>query len=108
MKTLTDYKKNGYHWRIKLREGDVALASADEREAYEVFIVQSHNGREIAGNWCEPAEFSPSNEQWGRKGWSYANRGDAASKFDELVNASLAARVANNAGTKETYENTTT
>ena len=84
MKTLTSYKKNGYNWQIKLREGNVALASADEREAYEVFIVQSHNGREIAGNWCEPAEFPPSNEQWGSKGWSYASRSDAEFKFHSL------------------------
>lgn len=80
MKLLSDYKKNGYHWRIIMRVGDVAMAEAD-RGGFEVFRVQSHQGREIAGKWCEPAEYPPSNEQWGSKGWSYQHRADADVRF---------------------------
>jgi len=69
MKQLTEYKRNGLTWQLLTRKGNAAIFQS--RYGYEVIVIQSHNGRTIAGNYCEPAEYPPSNEQWGSKGWSY-------------------------------------
>lgn len=85
MKKLTRYRsKNGYEWNVIERRGDIALAHGGSI-GFEVFEVQSHNGREIGGKWFEPAEFAPSNEQWGSKGWSFKSEQPAREKFDELA-----------------------
>lgn len=84
MKTLTSYKKNGFQWNVCQRRGDVAVFASDCFRFFEVIVIQSHNGREIAGNYCPPAEFPPSNEQWGVKGWSYSNALEANNKFEEI------------------------
>ena len=83
MKTLTQYKKNGIDWQITSRAGNIAMATSER--GYEVIIIQSHNGRTIACNYCEPAEYPPSNEQWGSKGWSYTILADAENKYSELT-----------------------
>jgi len=82
MKKLTQYKKNGYNWQLLKREGNLAIFQSGQ--FYEVILIQSHNGRDIAGKHCEAAEYSPSNEQWGSKGWSYSNEQDALDKFASL------------------------
>jgi hypothetical protein len=85
MKKLTHYRsRNGYPWSVIERRGDIALADGGSI-GWEVFEVQSHNGREIGGKWCEPAEYAPSNEQWGAKGWSFKREDKAREKFDELT-----------------------
>lgn len=85
MKTLTSYRsRSGYPWTIIGRVGDIALADGGSI-GFEVFEVQSHNGREIGGKWCEPAEYAPSNEQWGSKGWSFKDETKAREKFAELT-----------------------
>ena len=85
MKPLTTYhSRNGYRFNVIDRRGDVALADGGS-VGYEVFEVQSHDGREIAGTWFEPAEYPPSNEQWGTKGWSFKHEASARRKFDELT-----------------------
>ena len=85
MKKLTQYRsRNGYHWNIIERTGDIALAYGGSI-GFEVFEVQSHDGREIGGKWCEPAEYAPSNEQWGTKGFSFKNEKPAREKFAELI-----------------------
>ena len=83
MKTLTKYKKNGIDWNVIKRINNIAVA--ESQRGYEVIIIQSHNGRTIAGNYCEPAEYPPSNEQWGSKGWSYSLLVDANDKFNTLT-----------------------
>lgn len=84
MKTLTSYKKNGVQWNVCQRKEDIAVFASDCFRFFEVIIVQSHNGREIAGKYFPPAEFAPYNEQWGIKGWSFSKALDANNKFDEL------------------------
>lgn len=69
MKQLTEYKRNGLTWQIVNRLGNAAIFKS--QHGYEVIVIQSHNGRTIADNYCEPAEYPPSNEQWGSKGFSY-------------------------------------
>ena len=87
MKRLTKYRsRNGYEWTITDRIGDVALAKSTGMVSFEVFEIQSHNGREIGNKWCEAAEYAPSNEQWGSKGWSFKSESLARAKFDEMVN----------------------
>ncbi len=85
MKELKQYRsKGGYPFKIIARSGNIALADGGS-VGFEVFEVQSHQGREINGKWCEPAEYAPSNEQWGTKGWSFANASQARAKFNELT-----------------------
>lgn len=75
MKQLTEYKRNGLTWQLVARL--VTAAIFKSQHGYEVIVIQSHNGRTIAAKddkpevYCEPAEYPPSNEQWGSKGFSY-------------------------------------
>jgi hypothetical protein len=85
MKTLKKYhSRNGYAWIVIERKGNIALAYGGS-VGWEVFEVQIHNGREIGGKWFEPAEYAPSNEQWGVKGYSFASESAARAKFQSLV-----------------------
>ena len=85
MKRLTSYhSRNGYPFNVIERRGNIALAEGGSI-GYEVFEVQSHDGREIGGKQFEPAEYAPSNEQWGTKGWSFKYEASARRKFDELA-----------------------
>lgn len=83
MKILTQYKRNGIDWNIIKRINNIAIA--ESTHGYEVITIQSHNGRTIAGKYCEPSEYPPSNEQWGSKGWSYSLLIDASDKFNQLT-----------------------
>ena len=90
MKILTKYRKNGFDFKQVDRVGNVMLAhgiggSEDPSQTFEVIIVQSHDGRELHGNHYPPAEYPPSNEQWGMKGWTFMTMDGAIGKFDELV-----------------------
>ena len=85
MKSLKRYhSRNGYDWNIIDRKGDIAIAYGGSI-GWEVFEVQRHNGREIGGKRFEPAEYAPSNEQWGLKGWSFKEELQARRKFSELT-----------------------
>jgi hypothetical protein len=87
MKRLTTYTKNGYVFSVIKREVNKAIFRGVSRNGtanFEVIIVQSHDGREAFGKVFEPAEYAPSNKQWGVKGWTYSNMDDAERKFDEL------------------------
>lgn len=83
MKQLTEYTKNGHHFTLRIRSGNMGIFHGKRiggnSEMWEVIRIQSHNGREIAGKYCEPAEYPPSNEQWGSKGWTCSSL-DAAQK----------------------------
>lgn len=85
MTTLKKYKKNGFNFVILNRIGDYALAAGigeNYAKTYEVIIVQSHNGRAIQGKMFPPAEYAPSNEQWGSKGWTFTSLENAKIFFD--------------------------
>lgn len=83
MKKLTEYKKNGRTWRVVNRSGDIAIFASDQ--FYEVIMIQSHNGREIHGKHFPAAEYPPSNEQWGSKGWSFSDEKKARFKLEKLL-----------------------
>lgn len=90
MKTLTEYQKNGYQFRIIERIGNYAIAQGDKdgcaSPTFEVIAIQSHDGMSIAGKQIEPAEYAPSNAQWGSQGWTYQNMEQAKEKLEELTN----------------------
>lgn len=88
MKTLTEYTKNGRKWTLHRREGNIAIFTNDGR-FYEVIEIQSHNGREIQGKHFPAAEYPPSNEQWGAKGFSYSHILDAFAKFEDLTQVTV-------------------
>ena len=93
MKTLTTYTKNKYEYTIILREGDLAISFGKSRisdaTTWEVFQVQSHNGLTIGGVYMPPAEFCPSNEQWGTKGWTALNKDRAFEILNREKNLSF-------------------
>lgn len=84
MKKLTQYRKHGKDFLLIKRSGNIGLFKENKYNSYEVIIIQSHNGREIMGNVIPPAEFAPSDESWGSKGWTYTIEADALKKFNEL------------------------
>jgi hypothetical protein len=89
MKPLFKYYKNGYDFTVIERHGDIALAHGMSRistsENWEIFEVQSHQGRDINGSHVEPAEFVPSDRQWGIKGWTALNKRQAYQIFQSKV-----------------------
>lgn len=88
MNALTSYRKNGHDFSLVIRSGDIAIfhgrSLTGQSETFEVIHVQRHNGREIAGAFLPPAEFPPSNNQWGSKGWTYPDKASAETKFETL------------------------
>ena len=87
MKKLEKYYKNGYDFTLVHREGDLAIAVGKSRihdkENWEVFEVQSHNGMMMGANWVDAAEFCPTSSMWGCKGWTALNEQDAWRIFNK-------------------------
>jgi len=90
MKELIEYAKNGYDYQIIRRENNLAIAVGKSRISnsinWEVIKIQSHNGMTMAGVYMPPAEFPPSNNQWGVKGWTALNEKHAEEIFNKLNN----------------------
>lgn len=89
MKTLKYYKKNGHEFAIIERDGSLAIAHGRKvtgsSETWEVIHIQSHDGREIAGKFCEATEYPPSNEQWGAKGWTFTREDQARARLQSEI-----------------------
>jgi hypothetical protein len=89
MKLLQPYSKNGYDFTVIQRSDQVAICHGKSKtspaETWEVFLIQHHNGLTIAGNHVPPAEYPPSNEQWGSKGWTFTTEDAAWEKFQKLI-----------------------
>ena len=84
MNKLTHYQKNGYLFEVIHRRDNIAIARESRHGSCEVFYVQSHNGMTIAGNQIPPAEYPPSNAQWGSLGWTRPSLESALQKMEEL------------------------
>lgn len=88
------FEKSGWSFNQIARDGNIALFRKDRiggnAESFEVIVVQSHNGREFKDPESQkvthypPAEFYPSSEQWGSKGFSLTTLTDARVRFDEM------------------------
>jgi len=88
MNKLLQYKRNGFTFNQVDRVGDIAYFVGVGKEGettHEVIVVQSHDGREINGVSYPPAEYPPSNEQWGRKGWTFSTPLQARIAFDQMT-----------------------
>lgn len=94
MKVLTEYTKNGHRFTQYCRAGNLAIfhgrAIKGKSETWEVIHIQSHNGREIGEKFFEPAEFPPSNEQWGRLAWTFTNPDLARDRFEVEIGKEMA------------------
>ena len=92
MKKLTQYAKNGYDFKIIQRENNFAIAKGESRISsainWEVIEIQSHNGLTMGGVFMPAAEFPPSNEQFGIKGWTVTSEERALELFQQKVAAS--------------------
>lgn len=72
------YNKNGYRFQEIERQGDVAIYSqfcpdAQRIVAYEVFEVVKQPAGEIKGKAFPAKEVTPSNSDWGQKGYTVAS-----------------------------------
>lgn len=89
MKRLTEYTKNKYEFRLVQRVADYAiflgLKEKSPARNYEVIKIQSHQGREIHGKSFPPAEYPPSDSQWGTQGWTYPTFRQAQEKLHSLT-----------------------
>lgn len=89
MKTLTNYTKNKHDFSLLARSEDIAmfrgLSQNGQSHTFEVIEIQSHDGREIGGKWCDAAEYPPSNEQWGSKGFTVTTLDRAVEKMREML-----------------------
>jgi len=102
MKPLPEkFTKGGFDFVLVKRIGLVALyqkirdfdfrvgkvwKTFKHRDSWEVFIIQQHAAREIAGVKIEACEAVPCSESWGIKGWSYMTLADAEKRFNTLIN----------------------
>ena len=81
--------KNGYCFRIIERVGNFAVFCGNNdlvrNPTFEIIEIQSHDGRSIGGVDYPPAEYAPSNSQWGTKGWTKTTLESAMGKLKELT-----------------------
>jgi hypothetical protein len=84
-KLATEIKNHGYLMRQIKRTEKSAIYS--KCGGYEVVVIQRHDGYEIKGNWVEPAEYLPKDEDFGTKGWYFGGPDalqHAEKKFAEI------------------------
>lgn len=99
MKTLTSYSKNGYDFSLHKRVGNLAIFIGISRLGsppnFELIEIQSHNGRQmkftnkdtgkVTESFAEPAEYPPSDSQWGTKGWTFQTGDAAHARMNEML-----------------------
>jgi len=90
MKKLTEFAKNGMHYKIIRREGNVAIAKASIEKglgavAYDVILIREREETKLFNNIVPAAEYGPSNENFGVFGFSYPNLEMANKKFDWII-----------------------
>lgn len=70
------------------RKNNLAIYTQTHTESdgvtYEVIVIKSHNGYEIAGTKIEPSETYPGDNQWGITGWTYQTLEAAKNKLKQL------------------------
>lgn len=87
-----EFEKLGFTFQQIDRKGRIAIFERFKGTLphhFEVVIITDGKAYEIAGNKIPAAELYPSSEQWGKKGWTYAEKQDAMDKFNALVEASV-------------------
>jgi hypothetical protein len=85
-----DFRRGEFNYTQLVRQGNVAVYSQTWRGfsepsiAFEVICVRRHHGKEIKGQWVEPSEFYPSSTDWGKYGFTFADKDAAFAKLGEL------------------------
>ncbi len=83
-----NFTYKGFEHSQILREGNIAIykqkLQSGITEKFEVIIIESHNGYEIAGQKFPPSEMYPSSTQWGVKGFTLLTYEDALKKMNLL------------------------
>jgi hypothetical protein len=78
----------GFNYKQLYRDGKFAIYEQTkdncDLKKYEAIVIESHNGYEIAGNYCPPSEMYPNASQWGDKGFTLDNYDDAMEKINYL------------------------
>lgn len=97
MKTIeSTFEKYKTIFNLIKRQGNFAIFSREGAEyplCYEVVEIRSHNGLSFPNKetgitvTTEPAEFYPSNEEWGTKGFSYTKLEEAESRLEKMMEA---------------------
>lgn len=88
------YAKNTFHYDVIARRGRYAIAEQRQKPgwrvlAYEVFIVRRVKEAKMFGTVVEAHESVPSNEEWGRLGWTYRTLEEARVKLRQLEDAEV-------------------
>ena len=85
-----EFTSCGFNFKQVFREEDFAVykkwKEGQARESFEAIKIKRHNGYDIAGVHCPPAEMYPSNEQWGLMGFTCLPRDLAFTKIDQMRN----------------------
>jgi len=79
------FRKNGWTYLQLERVGDVALYNQGGGSAYEVVVIRRHSGFVVSGKRVEPAEYLPSNEDWGIYGWTLHTLEEAKAKMAVVI-----------------------
>jgi hypothetical protein len=81
------FTKYGFTFTQIKREGDVAIyrQTKGNFEAFEVIIIDRHNGYKLGDAEIPPAETYPSSSQWGSHGWTLRTLDRAHEKFAEVA-----------------------
>jgi hypothetical protein len=105
MRTIPEaYKKNGWNYALRSREGNVALYSQhsrpnwpdwDNSSAYEVVVVRLRKGsppittkirgKQVTYAAIEAGEYLPRTSEWGTSGWTCHTRERAKEKMREVA-----------------------
>jgi len=84
------FTKKGFIYKQINRVGNKAIYTQKRDDSqsvvtrYEVIVIKSHDGYEIAGNKIPAGEVYPSSTQWGTQGWTFVDLQDAENKFKKL------------------------
>ena len=79
------FNRRGFEYRLVKRSEHIAMFEqwADDRlHAWEVFRIQRNDARVIGGKTVAASESPPSDEMWGKKGWTLLSRETAEARYD--------------------------
>ena len=83
-----EFAYKGFDFKQVFRDGKFAIYEQKKDGysflKYEVVVIESHNGYELAGKIFPPSEMYPSSTQWGIKGFTMDSYDDACNKVDVL------------------------
>jgi len=90
-KLKTTYKKNGYTHNVVYYDTVYAISEVYDEDicrviCYEIFQIKKNGTKIIDTKVIEAWESTPSNEEWGEKGWTYRTYEEAFNKLSIIKN----------------------